>query len=266
MLIKKVSEEELPKQIVVADEGVIDGIEYGYYADWKEQLENNDCKICTAKEFKSKYRIMDNNPFTQLPGENVLYILDPHSNGLYIDCTRTDFELKMCTSKCIAYKEVLLSMGAKEIKLVDSATDKLEASQESHVGVNVGYKPVGVSVDVDSKRDMANKTEWLQTIAAQVQSPITLPIEKIEAKMCRYGLSNNTHLIHLLDRIRDHGEIRNARETIEISFLREADDCTQFGVSLQAGLKGVISFGVKFDMKVRSKVSQKFEQKIEIVF
>ncbi|PDP76289.1 hypothetical protein, partial [Porphyromonas gingivalis] len=124
--------EQLPKQIIIGEKEFVDSIyKFDYHPAFRKVLEDNDCKVCTIQEFKKSYRIMDNTPLRISPNENILFILDPHSNGLYINSTKDDIEQKMCTNKCIAYKEVLISMGAKEIKLVNTSSDELKTSKDS---------------------------------------------------------------------------------------------------------------------------------------
>ncbi|PDP76487.1 hypothetical protein [Porphyromonas gingivalis] len=111
-----------------------------------------------------------------------------------------------------------------------------------------------------------NRAELVQTISAKIQSPKVLSIKKINQKMEKYGLSNTQDLIVLRDRIEENGKICNTLESMEISFLCEAEDSSELGVHLQAEYAGMVSFGAKFNKKSKTNRIKRFTQTIEIQF
>ena len=259
--------EQLPKQIIIGEKEFVDSIyKFDYHPAFRKVLEDNDCKVCTIQEFKKSYRIMDNTPLRISPNENILFILDPHSNGLYINSTKDDIEQKMCTNKCIAYKEVLISMGAKEIKLVNTSSDELKTSKDWSIGLEGDRKLIKGSIGVENEYMAKNRAELAQTISAKIQFPKVLSIKKINQKMEKYGLSNTQDLIVLRDRIEENGKICNTLESMEISFLCEAEDSSELGVHLQAEYAGMVSFGAKFNKKSKTNRIKRFTQTIEIQF
>ena len=259
--------ERLPKRIIITDEELADGVNLGYFPDFKKQLEQNECKILSFDEFKKNgYPIMDNLSLDFSSGENILLVLDPHSIGRYIDCMDADIEKKMVKNKCIAYREILRSMGAKEIKIVHRTSDETTVSKNMDIKVNGRYGAGDMDVEANRTKKQRDKEEWIQTIEETTDSPEIRSLQEIETVMMQYSLHHDSDIISLYNRLKSNQKLNSTKQKITITFSSEVENSTKFAINLKGNFGEIISFGSAFGAENTKEVIQKFEQTIEVKF
>ena len=265
--IKNQNMECLPKRIIIADEELADGVNLGYYPDLRKQLEQNECKILSFDEFKAKkYPILGSSSLDFSSGENILLVLDPHSVGRYIDCMDADIEKKMVISKCIAYREILYSMGAKEIKIVHRTSDETIVSKNMDIKANGRYGAGDMDVEANRTKKQRDKEEWIQTIEETTDSPEIRSLQEIETIMMQYSLYHDTNLIALYNRLKSNQKLNGTKQKINITFSSEVENSTKLAINLKGNFGEIISFGSAFGTENTKEVIQKFEQTIEVKF
>ena len=198
--------------LIIADNDTIYGVEHGYYPSLRESLEHGNLRLVSYEKWRDSSLRLQSNPLCN--GEDI-YILNPYSH-CYVWSRDIELPDLFCTAKSHAIKEALVRMGAKHITLKEEVkdTDELKSSLKAEA------KGSGGGGSLNTKFNRFETLNIKTCIESHDPERTPVEIEKVEEFLITHGLSNDTQLALLADRLTENGKL-SGHEKYEIFYLNE---------------------------------------------
>lgn len=218
--------EEKPSLLIIADDDLSYGIDKGYYSDLSNAIKLNNLAVYPLDKVPSltdKDIRLSEKPIGD--GEDV-YLRNPYANN-YVSMKNSDILNTFIETKSYAIKEALVKMGAKDIVLKESVHDKNTSRYEvnNEMGINV------VKAQINGN--------YLSEIAVDMKSSIEShdpnrkpkPYQEVVNFMVSHGLSNDSKLLLLAERLKTDGRISGI-EKYEVTYCSEIANALKIAASI----------------------------------
>lgn len=221
---------ELPEILIVAEDGYVTGIEEGIYPELKEKLDLNKevISVCDSEEVKEKKYILKSKPNLT---NGTFYMLNKFS-GSYIDLSSPDLIETLENDKLIAYRESLVRLGAKNIKIERAIDD--ETNKEFSLNAKASKDGVaGGEIDVDKSNYLSIK--YSSVLESDLKSRKPKAPKQVIDYLEKKGLDSDSNLYALYERLKEDGRIEG-KEKIKIQLKKEIKDALKICLDLDIPL------------------------------
>lgn len=245
---------QLSNVLIVADEDIANGIQKGYYPELTKKVEDG---ILTVIGYDSYQNIPEiqllSKPLRN--GEDV-YILNPYTNKYIL---HSDNELldKLCIDKAYAVKEALVRMGAKRIVVENEFKERDQLNTEGKTKVGVCSKGQG-SLTTTFSRFSTIHLESLLT--SEDPDRIPKPYSDVKSFIENNGLSNDSRLGFLLNRMKEDGKL-HGKEEYTLEYFNEVSFALNVLSTLNLSL-----FSSSLDFKLEHNHIHRISSKLSIEF
>lgn len=245
---------QLSNVLIVADEDIANGIQKGYYPELTKKVEDG---ILTVIGYDSYQNIPEiqllSKPLRN--GEDV-YNLNPYTNKYIL---HSDNELldKLCIDKAYAVKEALVRMGAKRIVVENEFKERDQLNTEGKTKVGVCSKGQG-SLTTTFSRFSTIHLESLLT--SEDPDRIPKPYSDVKSFIENNGLSNDSRLGFLLNRMKEDGKL-HGKEEYTLEYFNEVSFALNVLSTLNLSL-----FSSSLDFKLEHNHIHRISSKLSIEF
>ena len=212
--------------LIIADDDLSYGINQGYYPDMTKAIELGNLTVCPLSNVDNL--IEHDIRLSEKPigdGEDV-YLRNPYAN-YYVSMKDSNILNTFIETKSYAIKEVLVKMGAKDIVLKESVHDKNTSRYEvnNEMGVNVVKAKINGNYLNEITVDMKSSIE------SHDPNRKPKPYKEIEDFMESHGLSNDSKLSLLAERLKTDGRISGI-EKYEVTYCSEIASALKIAASI----------------------------------
>ena len=245
---------QLSNVLIVADEDIANGIQKGYYPELTKKVEDG---ILTVIGYDSYQNIPEiqllSKPLRN--GEDV-YILNPYTNKYIL---HSDNELldKFCIDKAYAVKEALVRMGAKRIVVENEFKERDQHNTEGKTKVGVCSKGQGSLTTTFSRFSTINLESQL---TSEDPDRIPKPYSDVKSFIENNGLSNDSRLGFLLNRMKEDGKL-HGKEEYTLEYFNEVSFALNVLSTLNLSL-----FSSSLDFKLEHNHIHRISSKLSIEF
>lgn len=245
---------QLSNVLIVADEDIANGIQKGYYPELTKKVEDG---ILTVIGYDSYQNIPEiqllSKPLRN--GEDV-YILNPYTNKYIL---HSDNELldKLCIDKAYAVKEALVRMGAKRIVVENEFKERNQRNTEGKTKVGVCSKGQGSLTTTFSRFSTINLESQL---TSEDPDRIPKPYSDVKSFIENNGLSNDSRLGFLLNRMKEDGKL-HGKEEYTLVYFNEVSFALNVLSTLNLSL-----FSSSLDFKLEHNHIHRISSKLSIEF
>ena len=245
---------QLSNVLIVADEDIAYGIQKGYYPELTKKVEDG---ILTIIDYESYQNIPEiqllSKPLRN--GEDV-YILNPYTNK-YISASDNELLDNLCIDKAYAVKEALVRMGAKRIVVENAFEDIDQLNTEGKTKVGVGSKGQGSLTTTFSRSISLNLKNQL---TSEDPDRIPKPYSDVKSFIENNGLSNDSRLGFLLNRMKEDGKL-HGKEEYTLEYFNEVSFALNVLSTLNLSL-----FSSSLDFKLEHNHIHRISSKLSIEF
>ena len=207
--------EEKPSLLIIADDDLSYGINKGYYSDLSNAIKLNNLAVYPLDKVPSltdKDIHLSEKPIGD--GEDV-YLRNPYANN-YVSMKDSNILNTFVETKSYAIKEALVKMGAKDIVLKESVHDKSTSRYE----VNNEMSAKVVKAEINGKYLNELTVDMKSSIESHDPKREPKPYQEVMNFMASHGLSNDSRLHLLAERLKTDGRI-SGTEKYEVIYCSE---------------------------------------------
>lgn len=246
--------EEKPSLLIIADDDLSYGIDKGYYSDLSNAIKLNNLAVYPLDKVPSltdKDIRLSEKPI----GDGEVYLRNPYANN-YVSMKNSDILNTFIETKSYAIKEALVKMGAKDIVLKESVHDKNTSRYEvnNEMGINVVKAQINGNYLSDITVDMKSSIE------SHDPNRKPKPYQEVVNFMVSHGLSNDSKLLLLAERLKTDGRISGI-EKYEVTYCSEIANALKIAASIDYKM-----FSDNFDFSVEHNHVHIIKKSLEINF
>lgn len=246
--------EKRAKYLLIDEDGFTKlAIESGLYPELTKELEHGDLMVADHNEAKN---LLNQNAIESIE-DNGYYMLNPYCGNLrYELASSKGLELRYINDKMETVKNILIMMGAKSIKMVESEKSTSHQTHSGQIEFSVPKSQGGLS----GRSDKNEVEKFFSKATYDDSQNKAIPCEDIEREIVRTGLTSVSFFGNCLNRLRS-GNPLTGKHTMEYSSLGEVKKGFEIGAKLK-----VVRFKTEVDYQQLSEETHEFTTTLEVDF
>lgn len=241
------------KTILVSNKDFVYGVKHNHYPEISE-INNGNVLVCTENYLEKKgINLIENSN-----DEDAIYVYNQYSDT-YMPVNKPDIARILFIDKAIAIREALVALGAKHISITNEIEDIKDIQNDATISGNV----VCGSGQVDGKYRKQLRLKLESIIKSNDPHRTPSSIEVCSKSIYEKGLSHNTNIISLFNRMKDSKEQRLFGEE-RVSLEYEEELKPSFDVAVGLSKHKILS--VKVENSYSSSILHSFKYEIIVDF